>query len=1063
MKLRLTLVLAAASLVATSLPAQQYFGQNQVQYRQFRWRVLETDHFTIHFYPEEEAAIMDAARMAERAYERLSRVLGHQFREKKPVILFASRSDFGQNNVTGDLGEGVGGVTEAGRHRLLMPFTGDYRSFEHVLAHELVHSFQYDIFARGKAGQGIERLQRADPPLWFMEGMAEYLSIGPEHPLTSAWIRDAVVNGTLPTIAQMTERPDKYFPYRFGEALWQYIGARFGDDAIGELMQAVTSIGVERAFRRELGISTEQLSDEWREAMQTKYLPTVSTLNRPNAFATPLLTPRNTRGEIFLAPALSPDGKYVAFLANGDPKRGDFFIDLWLGDGVTGKRIKKLVQSTTNPNFEELRLLYSQSSFSNDGTRLAFTGQRQGKDVLYIIDVRNQRVLKRIDLPIDGAMSPSWSPDDRRLVFSGARGGITDLYVVDVDGNNFRQLTNDKYGDLQPSWSPDGTRVVFASERGVLDLDILRLGGWKLSMLDLASGAVTLLPGQAGHNLNPQWSPDGQSVAFISDRTGIPNVFLYEVASSTHYQLTNVVSGVNAITEYSPAISWARQADRLAMVYYENGDYSVWTVANPRSLRGEPFRAAARAPSARTPVAAAPEAPARPDQSSVYRAAEGSRPSSQLSTAEIESDDRPASISELIATPELALPDTTRFKVYKYKPAFRADYIAQTDIGYTPNYMGSSGFAGGTTIIFSDLLGNHQIAASANVNGRLQDASAFMAYTNMSRRLQYATGGYLQPIILPIDNGIVYDDPTTGGFLVEQQFARYVQKNLFLNSMYPLNRFTRFELGAQFNSISREIFAFSYQVFPGGFLGQPFIETIEKAPGLNYFSPNVAFVTDNAFFGYTGPISGKRMRLELTPSFGSVQRMDYLADARSYIPIIPNTLTFATRVLGSLAVGRDEDLFPKYIGRPDFVRGYDQANFYGGTAECNEFLGQGLAGRSSSSCSTAELVGSRVIVANAEFRFPLIRRFDIGSSFGLPPVDAVVFYDAGIAWTKGQTPSLKKPQNYDYTIHRVPMTSWGAGVRMNLFGLAVLRFDYAIPLSLPDRKGRWTFSLGPSF
>ena len=1066
MKLKLTLAFAAVALGTAPLPAQQYFGQNLVQYRHFKWRVLETDHFTIHFYPEEETAIMDAARMSERAYERLSRVLGHQFREKKPIILFASRSDFGQNNVTGDLGEGVGGVTEAARHRLLLPFTGDYRSFEHVLAHELVHAFQYDIFARGKAGQGIDRLQRVNPPLWFMEGMAEYLSIGPEHPLTAAWIRDAVVNGTLPTIQQMTERPDKYFPYRFGEALFQYIGSRFGDESIGELMQAVSSVGIERGFRRELGVSTEQLSDEWREAMQSKYLPTVSALNRPAAFASPLLTPRNTRGEIFLAPALSPDGKYIAFLANGDPKRGDFFIDLWLGDGVTGKRIKKLVQSTTNPNFEELRLLYSQSSFSNDGTRLAFTGQRQGKDVLYIMDVRSRRVIKRIDMPIDGAMSPSWSPDDRRLVFSGARGGITDLYVVDADGTNFRQLTNDKYGDLQPSWSPDGTRVVFVSERGTLDLDVLRLGGWKVNMLDLASGQITLLPAQAGHNLNPQWSPDGQSVAFISDRTGIPNLFLFDVASGTHYQLTNVVSGVNAITEYSPAISWARGADRLAMVYYENGDYSVWTVNNPRSLRGEPFRAVAAAPATTAPVAPAltvPESPARPDQSSVYRAPGGSRPAGRLSEAEIQSEERPADIAQLIATPELALPDTTRFKEYKYKPAFRADYIAQTDIGYTPNYMGSSGFAGGTTIIFSDLLGNHQIAASANVNGRLQDASAFMAYTNMSRRLQYATGGYLQPMILPVDNGVLIDNPAIGGFTVEQTYARYVQKNLFANSMYPLNRFTRFELGGQFNSISRELMVLRYDLYPGGFTGQPLIETVDKAPSLNYFSPNVAFVTDNAFFGYTGPLSGRRMRLEVSPSFGSVKRMDYLADARNYLPIIPNTLTFATRIMGAIATGRDEDLFPKYIGRPEFVRGYDQANLYGGMAECNEFLGTGVAGRAGSTCSTAELVGSRVIVANAEFRFPLIRRFDIGSSFGLPPLDAVVFYDAGLAWTKGQEVSMQKPDGYDYTIHRVPMTSWGAGLRMNLFGLAVMRFDYAIPLSRPDRKGNWTFSLGPSF
>ena len=132
--------------------AQNYFGQNQVQYDRFKWTELETEHFIIYYYPEERAATNDAARLAERSYARLSRLLDHQFREKKPIVLFSSRTDFGQNNVTGDLGEGTGGVTEAMRHRMLLNFTGDLKSFEHVLTHEMVHAFQYDIFARGKAG-----------------------------------------------------------------------------------------------------------------------------------------------------------------------------------------------------------------------------------------------------------------------------------------------------------------------------------------------------------------------------------------------------------------------------------------------------------------------------------------------------------------------------------------------------------------------------------------------------------------------------------------------------------------------------------------------------------------------------------------------------------------------------------------------------------------------------------------------------------------------------------------------------------------------------------------------
>src|SRR6476660_3713147 len=146
-------------LFATRLDAQQYFGMNQVQYKHFDWKVIETEHWLVHYYPEERAGAMEAARMAERSYARLSKVLDHQFREKKPIILFSSRSEFGQNNVTGDLGEGVGGVTEPLRHRMVFPMTGDLESFEHVLTHEMVHEFQFDIFARGKAGANLQTLQ----------------------------------------------------------------------------------------------------------------------------------------------------------------------------------------------------------------------------------------------------------------------------------------------------------------------------------------------------------------------------------------------------------------------------------------------------------------------------------------------------------------------------------------------------------------------------------------------------------------------------------------------------------------------------------------------------------------------------------------------------------------------------------------------------------------------------------------------------------------------------------------------------------------------------------------
>jgi outer membrane protein assembly factor BamA len=148
--------------------------------------------------------------------------------------------------------------------------------------------------------------------------------------------------------------------------------------------------------------------------------------------------------------------------------------------------------------------------------------------------------------------------------------------------------------------------------------------------------------------------------------------------------------------------------------------------------------------------------------------------------------------------------------------------------------------------------------------------------------------------------------------------------------------------------------------------------------------------------------------------------------------------------------------FPKYIGRPDFVRGYDREQFL------SQFCG-GLV-NDSSACSATELLGSRVAFANAELRFPLVRRFDLGLlPISLPPVDGLFFFDAGLAWQKGQSVSLSRPANYDEDRNRYVLRSYGAGIRLNLFGFALVRWDYAIPLDRPGRKGYWMWTLGQSF
>jgi Tol biopolymer transport system component len=1009
---------------ALSASAQNYFGQNQVQYDRFDWRIEETEHFLIYYYPEERAAVTDAGRMAERSYARLSRILEHQFREKKPIMLFASRTDFGQNNVTGDLGEGTGGVTEAFRHRMLLNFTGDYKTFEHVLTHEMVHAFQYDIFARGKAGNGLGTLQQFLPPLWFAEGMAEYLSLGPDAPFTTTWMRDAALYGRVPTIKQLTEEPDKFFPYRYGHSLWTYIGQKWGDEVIGQIMSAVPSVGVERAFRRELGISFEDLGDEWREDLQTRLLPPVATMERPRKFAQPSLTPKRSGGEIFLAPALSSDGRTIAFLANGSFLRGQVFIDLWLADAETGKRSGRLIRSALDPNFEELRLLYSQAAFSPDGRLLAVTAQRRGRDVLRLFDVDSKSEVKRFDLALEGANSPSWSPDGKQLVFSGNTGGITDLYIINRDGSGLRRLTHDKFGDLQPQWSPDGRTIAFASDRDSASFESLSFKPWRITLLDLATLRTTVLPAQSGLNLNPQWAPDGRSIAYVSNRTGTANLFLYDLDAKEHYQLTNVPGGVSALTEVSPAISWAREADRLAFTYYEDAQFTIWTVNNPRALKKAPYR---EPPRAAAPVSVLGDSSARS-----------------------------VSVVALLDSFDLGLPDTTKFRTNAYHVRFQPDYATRPSIGYSPDAYSRSVF-GGTTVVLSDMLGNNHLAVSAEINGKASEARVFLGYTNLSRRWQYSTALSQAPYYF-LSSDSLSNTKESGVALENQEITTYVARQAFGVTAYPLSRFTRVEFGAGFNNIDRSRWFVTRKIFNGSSAGGYSVDSTHRDPTLNYVDGQVALVSDNTLFGNTGPIMGRRFRVQVSPVTGAYNWVQYLADYRRYDPIFFNYLTFATRLYTDLSIGRDETAFPKYIARPDYVRGYDRNSTF--------YLSCPVIGANTSNCSAVQLLGSRVAVANAELRFPLLRKVELGflpEGASLPPLDGLFFYDAGLAWSRGQSVYGGRPANYDQSRQRYPLRSYGFGLRLNLFNYAIMRWDYAVPVDQPGRKGVWTWSLWPSF
>jgi len=206
----------AVSLLAVlggAIPAEaQYFGRNKVHYDRLDFRILQTEHFDIYYYADEEAATRHAARMAERWYSRFSTFFDHTFAARQPLVLYASHPHFAQTNVTsGRIAEGVGGFTEHVKSRIAMPFAAGLGETDHVLGHEIAHAFQIDIAKR-------EKQNAFSMPGWFIEGMAEFLSLGPQNTHTAMWLRDAAIYDRLPTLEQLDD--PQYFPYRFGHAFW---------------------------------------------------------------------------------------------------------------------------------------------------------------------------------------------------------------------------------------------------------------------------------------------------------------------------------------------------------------------------------------------------------------------------------------------------------------------------------------------------------------------------------------------------------------------------------------------------------------------------------------------------------------------------------------------------------------------------------------------------------------------------------------------------------------------------------------------------------------------------
>ncbi len=1007
----------------------QQFGRNKVQYDQFEFRSFQTPHFEFYYYPEEKEAVADAARMGERWYRRHSRTFLRDFHERKPIIFYANDADFQQTNVIGGfLGQGTGGVTESLKERVVMPLTGIYKETDHVLGHELVHSFQYDIaLSRGDSSRFALQIL----PLWLVEGMAEYLSVGRKDAHTAMWMRDAALRDDLPTIEDMT-RTNKYFPYRYGQAYLAYIGGKYGDAAVTNLFKLGGRVGVDSAFVYTIGITADSLSVEWAQAIKEAYLPLMESRTHPDSAGVAILTEERSGGALNLSPAISPDGQYIAYLSEQDV----FNINLFIADVATGETIRKLQSTNTNPHFDNIRFINSAGTWSPDGRQFAFVTFVQGDNEISIWSLTSGAIERRISVDGVTALSnPAWSPDGGSIAFSGIDGGISDLYIYEIESQQVRQITSDRFADLQPAWSPDGQTIAVVTDRGTdgTDFETLEYADTRFSLIDLESGTHrTLRPFLHGKHISPQFSPDGQNLYFVSDQDGFSDVYRYNLREEASYRVTNLKTGVSGITALSPTMSVASQNGRLVYSVYYDGEYSVF------GLDGE-------------------DATGTLVEQSMLSQADILPPQSAADEGLVENylDD------PLTGLPE---PSTTIEEIYDSR--LRLDYVAPPSIGLSVGGYYGGGASGGVGFYFSDMLGNRNLAVIAQANGTFRDVGGMAQYMNRGRRLNY--GGMVAHI------PYLYGYPQRGFNQYGEYVIQDLRQRLYIDQVrgigsYPFSTTRRLEIFGGFTRYGFDIQAYTYTYTAFGIqrdrqnaqkcssLTEQERQTVWacEPDGFYYFDAGMAYVGDFSNFGFTSPSQGGRYRLEVIPRFGTDNFVSVLGDYRRYFFYQP--VTFAVRGMFAGNFGGDQDqifsreslYYPYYRG---FVRGYNYSSF-DFVDECKD-----------AACSVyTRLYGTRAALASAEIRLPFLGTEALGLvNFPYLPVELVGFVDAGIAWNAGDDP-LKMLKFERDSVERIPVVSVGPSARFNLLGYIIFEIYYAYPFQRPDKGAHFGFQLLPGW
>lgn len=1009
MKMRIIIWIAALSFTSGGILQAQYFGQNKPRYTKFDFKVAESPHYEFYHYLSNRDQLLQAIQWAELWYDHHENILKDTFNTPNPFVLYNNHADFQQTSaIAGNISVSTGGVTEGLKNRVVMPIAMSNQQTFQVMGHELVHAFQFHMLLGGDS-TGLQSL--ANLPLWIVEGMAEYMSIGRVDAHTAMWMRNAVLSDDVPSLKDLTINPN-YFPYRYGQAFWSFLTGLYGDEVIRPLFVTTAKFGIEQAVRIVLGISLTDLSEMWQTSLRNYYEPLFKG-KREHPEGRLFLSVENS-GNLNIAPAVSPNGRYVVYLS----EKSIFSTDLYLADVNTGKIIRKVHSATRNGNVDHLHYLESAGTWSPDSKKFAYVVFSKGRNRLVITDAISGKKIDQFPLKkVPVFSNPTWSPDGNTIVVNGMVNGQPDLFSINLRNHNATRLTNDDFAEIQPTYSYDGRTLAFVTDRVSMEKGRTH-GAWKynLALMDLESNEITnldIFPG--ADNMNPVWD-ENNNIFFLSDRDGFRNIYQYNVDSNYIRQLTDIITGVSGITKYTPAISVSRNGKNLLYTHYIGKSYNVQKARVDKMDRKmvDPHD---------VDFVAATLPPGTTDGADVVNPALGNL-------------DR----QEAIASSEV--------RTQKYKPKFKLDHLGGgggIGVGTSQTFGTRTGAIAGIDMLFSDVLGTNQIFSTLALNGEIYDFGGIVRFVNTKRRVGYGVSLSHVPFRYNSFPSFTIDQLDVQGGTIPVVNYSYETYRYFIDGIngitqYAFSKSLRVEANAGYTHYGFRADRYNnyYEAIPAGdeyFAGRYIGDRREKVDvgniGFGLYGAGAALVGDNASFGLTSPLQGHRFRVGVDSYIGDFTYSTFLVDGRKYWWF--DRVNFSMRALTYARLGPDaleNTLGNVYVIDPTLVRGY--RNFP-------------IVNTDEEGLRYDQITGSKIAVGNAEIRLPFTgpERLALVKS-GTLLSDLVAFFDVGIAW--GNELNSKAE----------PIMSTGLALRVNLFGAFIIEPYFAKPL---QKDAGWVFNL----